>query len=149
MRARLLLVVPATVGLVFAGVAPAVAHPGNGGDDDASARILKIADEAEVSGDGNSVEVAFKYKCEDGDDNDEEVVANVLLRQRNGDARYAEEGVSLRCNDTKRWKMVELDRVSDADDEVDDGDKAVVWVVLRTEDDGRLDRERQKVEIED
>jgi hypothetical protein len=100
-----------------------------------------------VSGNGNRVEVTFKYKCEDGDESDEEVVANVLLRQRNGDARYEKEGVGLRCDDTKRWKTVTLRKVGD--DEVSDGDKAVVRVVLRTEDDGRLDRERQKVEIED
>jgi hypothetical protein len=147
MRARLLLVVPATAGLVFAGVSPAVAHPGNGGGDDASARILRIADEAEVTNGGNRVEVTFRYKCEDGDGNDEEVVADVLLRQRNGDARYKKEDVNLRCDDTRRWKTVSLRMVGD--DEVEEGDKAVVRVILRTEDDGRLDRERQKVDIED
>lgn len=147
-RPRLLLAVPAATALVFTGVAPAWAGEGDGhGHDDVWAEVISIGDEAQADDDAEYVDVEFDYKCEDddGDDDANDFVAKVTLKQDDGDVRYEGEFDDLECDGEEQTaEDVRLDQKSD--DEVENGE---AWVTVRIldADDEVLDRERESVEV--
>jgi hypothetical protein len=145
-RPRLLLAIPAATALVFTGVAPAWAGEGDG-HDDVSAEVISIDDEAEADDDAEYVDVSFDYKCEDddGDDDANDFVAKVTLKQDDGDVRYEGEFDDLTCDGEKQTaEDVRLDQKSD--DEVENGE---AWVTVRIldEDDEVLDRLTETVDV--
>jgi hypothetical protein len=145
-RPRLLLAVPAATALVLTGVSPAWAGGGHG-HDDVWAEVVSIADEAEADDDAEYVDVSFDYKCEDddGDDDANDFIAKVTLKQDDGDVRYEGEFDDLECDGEEQTaEDVRLDQESD--DEVENG-KAWVTVRILDEDGEVLDRERESVEV--
>jgi hypothetical protein len=145
-RTRLLVVLPAAGALLFTGLAPAAAgdyDDRDRGRDDAWAEVLSIGDEAELERGGDQVEVTFKYKCEDGDRDDEDVTADVVLDNR---GRYEADDVALRCNGRAQSVTATLDQESDR--EAREGGRAHVTVTL-TADDDVLDSDTERVRIVD
>jgi hypothetical protein len=149
-RSRLLLVVPAATALVFTGISPALAGggDGHGHDDDNWAEVISIADKAQADDDAEYVDVSFDYKCEDddGDDDENDFVAKVTLKQDHGDVRYEGEFDDLKCDGEEQTaEDVRLDKESD--DAVENGE---AWVTVRIVDaDGEtLDEKRESVEVE-
>ncbi len=141
-RSRLLLVVPAATALVLTGIAPAAADGGGGHDNgnDAWAEILEIDDEAELSDDGDELDVTFEYKCEaDGED----VTADVTAE--NG-ATYTKDDVDLDCDGDKHSITVTLEKEND--DEFEKGDRVEVTVTISADDD-ELDKKSEWVEVVD
>jgi hypothetical protein len=144
-RSRLLLALPAATALVLAGGSPAWA----GGDrhdrgDDAWAKVIEINDEAELEDDGDVLQVTFEYKCEDEDDDDEKVTADV--KAEDGDISYEADDVELDCNGEKNEISVDLEKEDDA---AEKGDKVDVTVTIN-EDDEKLDEEsKEDVEVVD
>jgi hypothetical protein len=148
-RSRLLLVLPATTALVFTGISPALAGGGDGhGHDDTWAEVISIDDKAKADDDAEYVDVSFDYKCEDedGDDEKNDFVAKVTLKQDDGDVRYEGEFDDLTCDgDEQTAEDVRLDKKSD--DAVENGE---AWVTVRIVDEegDTLDRKRESVEVE-
>ena len=146
-RPRLLLAVPAATALVFTGVAPAWAGGGDG-DDDVWAEVVSIADEAEADGDAEYVDVSFDYKCEDDDGDDEanDFVAKVTLKQDDGNVRYEGEFDDLTC-DGEEQPAEDVRLYQKSDDAVENG-KAWVTVRILDEDDEVLDRLTETVDVQ-
>lgn len=147
-RSRLLLVVPAATALVFTGISPALAGGGDGhGHDDKWAEVISISDEADADKDAEYVDVSFDYKCEDddGDDEKNDFVAKVTLKQDDGDVRYEGEFDDLECDGKEQTADdVRLDKESD--DAVENGE---AWVKVRIvdEDGETLDRKWESVDV--
>ena len=144
-RSRLLLALPAATALVLAGGSPAWAG-GDGHDrgDDTWAKVIEIHDEAELEDDGDVLQVTFEYKCEDEDDDDEKVTADV--KAEDGDISYEADDVELDCNGEKNEITVDLEKKDDA---AEKGDKVDVTVTI-SEDDEVLDEEtKEDVEVVD
>ncbi len=144
-RSRLLLALPAATALVLAGGSPAWAG-GDGHDhgDDTWAKVIEINDEAELEDDGDVLQVTFEYKCEDEDDDDEKVTADV--KAEDGDISYEADDVELDCNGEKNETTVDLEKKDDAAEE---GDKVDVTVTIN-EGDEELDEEtKEDVEVVD
>ena len=144
-RPRLLLAVPAATALVFTGLAPAAADEGGGRHgDDAWAKVVSIADEAEATKDAAEVTVEFDYKCEG-----EDITATVVLEQDHGDVRYEaeleEKKDDLTCDGDKHTAEATLEPVKDSED-VENG-KAEVTVTFEDEDGEELDSLTEKVEV--
>ena len=144
-RSRLLLALPAATALVLAGGSPAWAG-GDGHDhgDDTWAKVIEINDEAELEDDGDVLQVTFEYKCEDEDDDDEKVTADV--KAEDGDISYEADDVELDCNGEKNEISVDLEKKDDA---AEKGDKVDVTVTIN-EGDEELDEEtKEDVEVVD
>ena len=144
-RSRLLLALPAATALVLAGGSPAWAG-GDGHDhgDDTWAKVIEINDEAELEDDGDVLQVTFEYKCEDEDDDDEKVTADV--KAEDGDISYEADDVELDCNGEKNEITVDLEKKDDA---AEKGDKVDVTVTIN-EGDEELDEEtKEDVEVVD
>ena len=143
-RSRLLLALPAATALVLAGGTPAWAGGGHDHGDDTWAKVIEINDEAELEDDGDVLQVTFEYKCEDEDDDDEKVTADV--KAEDGDISYEADDVELDCNGEKNEISVDLEKKDDAAEE---GDKVDVTVTI-SEDDEELDEEtKEDVEVVD
>ena len=144
-RSRLFLALPAATALVLAGGSPAWAG-GDGHDhgDDTWAKVIQIGDEAELEDDGDVLQVTFEYKCEDEDDDDEKVTADV--KAEDDDISYEADAVELDCNGEKNEITVDLEKKDDA---AEKGDKVDVTVTIN-EDDEKLDEEsKEDVEVVD
>ena len=147
-RSRLLLVAPAATALVFTGMSPALAGGGDGHGHDNWAEVISIADEATADDDAEYVDVSFDYKCEDddGDDDANDFVAKVTLKQDDGNVRYEGEFDDLTCDGEKQTaEDVRLDKKSD--DAVENGE-AWVKVKIVDADDETLDRKRESVDVD-
>jgi hypothetical protein len=145
---RLLLVVPAATALVFTGMSPALAGGGDGHDEN-SAEVISIADEATADDDAEYVDVSFDYKCDDddGDDDENDFVAKVTLKQDDGTVRYTGEFDDLTCDGEEQTaEDVRLDK--DSDDAVENGE-AWVKVKIVDADDETLDRKWESVDVDD
>jgi hypothetical protein len=144
---RLLLVVPAATALVFTGMSPALAGGGDGHDEN-SAEVISIADEATADDDAEYVDVSFDYKCDDddGDDDENDFVAKVTLKQDDGNVRYTGEFDDLTCDgEDQTAEDVRLDK--DSDDAVENGE-AWVKVKIVDADDETLDRKWESVDVD-
>ena len=128
-RSRLLLALPAATALVLAGGSPAWAG-GDGHDhgDDTWAKVIEINDEAELEDDGDVLQVTFEYKCEDEDDDDEKVTADV--KAEDGDISYEADDVELDCNGEKNEITVDLEKEKKKDEAAEEGDKVDVTVTI-------------------
>ena len=136
-RSRLLIVIPAVGALVFTGLAPASADPGDR-NRKVSAEIVRIDDDARVN-DRGRIRVEALYRC---DGNGDRIETNVTLRQR--DARYeGEVDGGLNCDGKKHRQVVRLEKESR--DRVRNGDAKVTWEYTA----GRrsLDKERDTVDV--
>ena len=150
---RLLLVVPAATALVFTGMSPALAGGDHGHDDSGAAdnwaEVISIADEATADDDdAEYVDVSFDYKCEDddGDDDENDFVAKVTLKQDYGNVWYEGDFEDLTCDGDKQTaEDVRLDKKSD--DAVENGE-AWVKVKIVDADDETLDRKRESVDVD-
>jgi len=145
---RLLLAVPAATALVFTGISPALAGGGDGHDHDNSAEVISIDDKAKADGDAEYVDVSFDYKCEDddGDDDKNDFVAKLTLKQDHGEVRYEGDYDDLTCDGEEQTaEDVRLDKESDK--KVENGE---AWVKVEIEDaDGEtLDRKWESVDVE-
>ena len=124
-RSRLLLALPTATALVLAGGSPAWAG-GDGHDygGDTWAKVIQIHDEAELEDD--VLQVTFEYKCEDEDDDDNKVTADV--KAEDGDIAYEADDVELDCNREKNEITTDLEKKDDAVEKGDadkgDADKA-------------------------
>jgi hypothetical protein len=144
---RLLLVVPAATALVFTGMSPALAGGGDWHDEN-SAEVISIADEATADDDAEYVDVSFDYTCEDddGDDDANDFVAKVTLKQDYGNVRYTGEFDDLTCDGEEQTaEDVRLDK--DSDDAVENGE-AWVKVKIVDADDEVLDRKWESVDVD-
>jgi hypothetical protein len=138
MRARHLLVVPATLGLVLTGLSPAAAdyEPDY---DDLKAKVVDIKHRVHASDDGDSAVVRFKYKCE-GDADD--ITTTVTLRQRGDELSKEEFDAYLDCDGYRHWGYAV---VYDNYDTVENG---YARATVKFEGDYRtLDREREYVRV--
>jgi len=138
MRARHLLIVPATFGLVLTGLSPAAADH-DSDYDDLYAKVLDIRHHVKANDDGDKAWVKFKYKCE-GDADDITTIAT--LRQR-GDELSFEGDAYLDCDGYRHWGYVV---VYDNYDTVENG-HARATVKFEDNYGNRLDREREHVHV--
>ena len=136
-RSRLLIVLPAVGALVFTGLAPASADPGDR-DRKVSAEIVRIVDDARVN-DRGRIRVEAVYRC---DGNGDKIKTTVTLKQR--DARYeGEVKGGLDCDGDKHRQVVRLERAGR--DRVRNGDAKVTWeYTVRNR---SLDKERETVDV--
>jgi hypothetical protein len=144
---RLLVVVPAAAALVLTGLSPAAAHDGdrhhdkNGHNGDIEASVDEIGGRAHFDEDDEEVRVAFRYDCEDGDD--DHIKAHVKLEQ--DDSLY-EGWFKLACDVDDRWVAVWLD---EEDNDLDVGEDAEVTVTLYDDDDKLDEKSRDDVKVRD
>lgn len=146
---RLLIIVPASTALVFAGMAPAMAGDDHHHDKDVWAEVVSIDDEAEANDDGTEVEVTFTYRC---DNDDDDITTKVALKQdgawftyvdENDDDKHDDDYFRLACDGDEHDATVTLE------DHGDDLKNGRAWAGVRFEDeDGDvLDEEWEKVTV--
>ena len=149
-RTRSLIVAAAATTLPFTGISTAAAGEDHYGDDELSAEVVSIDDDAEANEDGTEVEVTFTYTCENDDDDD--ITTKVALKQdgawfeyvdENDDEKGDEGYFRLDCDGDENDATVTLENHGD---ELENGD-AWAGVKFEDEDGNELDSRWEKVEV--